>query len=280
MIKNSNLIENDYVSVPCGRCYGCRLDIAKQWSIRCVHEAQMHEHNCLIHLTYNEECIPSDGSVNKRHLQLFIKRLRRRIEPIKILYYGCGEYGEKLGRPHYHVLIFGYDFADKTPWKTMFPTKFNRFSTAPSYIMYRSETLEKLWKYGYSGIGDITIESAGYVARYIRKKITGDIAPKHYKGKKPEFPLMSRRPAVGKNWFEKYTYDVYPKDFLHFDGKAYKPPRYYDKLLQRRNYKMFESIKNKRRENVVKENPKRLMDKQKFKRLVTKSLIRRYEIDE
>lgn len=238
----------------------------------------MHEDNCLIHLTYNPENLPKDGSISKPELVKFCKRLRRKIEPIKISYYGCGEYGEKLGRPHYHIMIFGFDFKDKYLWKYRFPQKYNRFSTVNKYPLFRSPMLEDRWKFGHSAVGEITIESAGYVARYVRKKIGGEIALRHYKGLKPEFAIMSKDPAIGKTWFEKYWNDVYPRDYIHIDGQKYKPPRYYDKLLERMNFKMYEVVKERRFEKLQRLSNPELMRKQKHKRLVTKSLIREMEI--
>lgn len=232
----------------------------------------------MLTLTYNQEHIPIDGSVNKPELVKFCKRLRRKIEPRRISYFGCGEYGEKFSRPHYHILIFGYNFPDRYKWKLRNPKYYNRFSTADAYYMYRSPTLEKLWKLGFTSIGEITIQSAGYVARYVRKKITGEIALKHYKGLMPEFAIMSKKPAIGKEWLRKYLSDVYPKDFFHIEGKRYSPPRYYDKLLMRWNWSMYEGVKKQRELNLIKEDNPTMMRKQKHKRLVTAGLERSYEI--
>ncbi len=76
------------IEVACGQCIGCRLDKSKEWAIRCVHEAQMHEANCFITLTYNAENLPSDGSLVKEHFQKFMKRLRK-TTPQKIRYFHC-----------------------------------------------------------------------------------------------------------------------------------------------------------------------------------------------
>ena len=150
------------VSLPCGQCIGCRLERSRQWAMRCVHEAQLHEHNCFITLTYDDTHLPSDQSLHYRDFQLFIKRLRKRFPTTKISYYMAGEYGENFGRPHYHACIFGLDFHDKKLWKR----------TTSGSLIYRSSDLEALWPFGYSSIGDVNFESAAYVARYIMKKQT------------------------------------------------------------------------------------------------------------
>ena len=88
--------------VPCGRCMGCRLESSRQWAIRCVHEASLHDRNCMVNLTYNGSFLPSGGSLQKRDVQLFIKRLRRRFPLSKIRYFYCGPIvtGKQIGRAH------------------------------------------------------------------------------------------------------------------------------------------------------------------------------------
>ncbi len=219
------------VTVPCGQCIGCRLDRSRQWAIRCVHEAQMHEHNSFITLTYNDDKLPPDRSLDLRHFQLFMKKLRTYLADNgfpKIRFYHCGEYGAEFGRPHYHSLIFGHDFPDKTLWKTV--------NELP---LYRSATLEDLWTDGFSSIGTVTFESAAYVARYILKKITGECADDHYceidpetgevlSHRRPEYTTMSRRPGIGSAWLDKYLTDVYPSDEVILRGRSLRPPKYYD----------------------------------------------------
>jgi hypothetical protein len=145
----------------------------------------------------------------------------------------AGEYGEKLGRPHWHACIFGLSFDDKKLWRRS-PSGAN---------LYRSQDLELLWPFGHSSIGDVTFESAAYVARYIMKKVTGKNADEHYTEidpesgeitkRKPEFTKMSLKPGIGYEWYKKYTSDVYPHDYVVVRGKKVKPPKYYDK-----NYKI------------------------------------------
>jgi hypothetical protein len=109
----AELANNYAVVVPCGQCLGCRLDKANDWAIRCVHEAKLHLHNCFITLTYNDDCLPADGSLHREHLQLFFKRLRRYLDyhdNSKIRFLCCGEYGDLNRRPHYHILCFSVVF--------------------------------------------------------------------------------------------------------------------------------------------------------------------------
>lgn len=162
----------------------------------------------------------------------------------------CGEYGEKLGRPHYHYCLFGEDFReDRYEWRT-----------SNGNLLYRSPWLEELWPHGNAEIGDLTFESAAYVARYIMKKITGDMANDHYKrvcpetGEiywlPPEFNVMSRRPGIGAEWMEKFRNDVYNTDSVVVRGMQCKPPRYYDKLLELVDAAAAEQIKEERAKGI------------------------------
>lgn len=217
------------LSLPCGQCIGCRLERSRQWAMRCMHEAQTHQHNCFITLTYDNTHLPSDGSLHYKDFQLFIKRLRKKFGNTRIRYYMAGEYGENFGRPHFHACIFGYDFHDKKLWKR----------TPAGSMLYRSADLETLWPFGYSSIGDVNFESAAYVARYIMKKVTGHNAKAHYTeidpdtgeitSRKPEFNKMSLKPGIGYEWYKQYKNDVYPHDYVIIKGKKVKPPKFYDK---------------------------------------------------
>lgn len=252
---------NDIIKIPCGQCIGCRLERSRQWAIRCLHEASLYEKNCFITLTYSSENLPENSSLLHRDFQLFMKRLRKQYGS-GIRFYMCGEYGEEqdaekseastIGRPHFHACIFNHDFSDKEIWKTVNDVK-----------LYVSESLDKLWNKGYATIGDVTFESAAYVARYIVKKIYGDSSKEHYNridmetGEMtpilPEYTCMSRRPGIGKDWYEAFKADLY-KDFITLRGVKMKPPKYYDDLLEREQPDRSAKIKENRKEEATK-NP-------------------------
>ena len=216
------------VDVPCGQCIGCRLERSRQWAVRCVHEASLYDKNCFITLTYDDQHLPYDGSLNLDHFQRFMKRLRKRYGD-GIRFFHCGEYGENFGRPHYHACLFNFDFPDREFW-----------SQRQGVNLYTSAALAELWPYGFSSIGDVTFESAAYVARYVMKKVTGDAAEEHYTRvceitgqiyeRKPEYVTMSRRPGIGRGWVDKYLGDVYPSDFVVINGVKCRPPRFYDSI--------------------------------------------------
>lgn len=258
----------EQIQLPCGQCIGCRLERSRQWALRCVHEASLHDSNSFLTLTYADD----PKTLNLEDIQHFLKRLRRRIESTKIKFFQCGEYGELFSRPHHHVLLFGYDFPDRKIWAR---------STA-GYV-YRSDLLEELWPYGFSSIGDVTFESAAYVARYCLKKVNGPLALDHYLGRKPEFVTMSRRPGIGSQWIEKYHGDVYPKDFVTVrDGIKCRPPRFYDNFFMANHLEEFKQIKERRiiqGKLLAQDNtPDRLAVKEKVKEVSIQSLRRNLEI--
>ena len=238
----------------------------------------MHEFNCFITLTYDDEHLPTGGTLVRRDLVLFWKKLRRELHPLTIRYFACGEYGEKLGRPHYHALLFGYDFPDKT-----------LHTTQRGVELFTSKTLTTWWGKGITSIGTVTFQSAAYVARYIMKKVNGDLAQRHYVyidkftgeciNRIPEFPAMSRNPGIGSTWFEKYHTDVFPSDQCTLEGKHYKTPRFYDKLLARNDGPLAAAdVKAKRRHTALdraKDNtPERLAVREKCQEEKMSRLIR------
>lgn len=241
------------IKVPCGQCIGCRLEKSRQWAIRCLHEASLYSHNCFITLTYDEIHLPPNESVDLRHFQLFMKRLRKKYSG-SIRYYHCGEYGTKNNRPHYHAIIFNHDFKDK-----QLHTVINKNN------LYISKELQTLWPFGYSSIGDVTFKSAAYVARYILKKVTGPQAKEHYlhinkttgqiTQRKPEYTTMSRRPGIGADWLKKYKTDVYPEDLIVINGIKMKPPKYYDKQFEIDSPKDYQKMRAKRKQTGARQAP-------------------------
>ena len=188
----------------------------------------MHFENSFITLTYDDQHLPKNGSLDHTHFQKFLKRLRKELGDKKIRYYMAGEYGDKSWRPHYHALIFGHDFADDRYYWTQ--RKGNKY--------YRSPLLERCWTMGMSDVSNFTYANAAYVARYVSKKITGNMAEEHYQridenGEpyqlQPEYNRMSNRPGIGSSWFDRYRKEVFPCDEIVINGKKYPVPKYYER---------------------------------------------------
>lgn len=229
------------VEIPCGQCIGCRLERSRQWAIRCVHEASLYEDNCFVTLTYDDEHLPESRSLVLRDFQLFMKRLRMLVGmgfDSGIRFFHCGEYGEKFERPHYHACIFNWDFPDKVHYKTRGGFKY-----------YNSGMLDACWSdsagrpIGFAVIGDVTFESAAYVARYVTKKVTGENAAEFYEGRKPEYVTMSRARGIGSGWMDKFQGDVFPSDEVVLRGRRLRPPKFYDKVLEMKSPADYQRMK-------------------------------------
>lgn len=221
------------LSLPCGKCIGCRMARARAWAARCWHEAQFHEKNTFLTLTYAPDFLPKNKKgkciVSVAHYQAFMKRFRtyldRHHDGTKIRFFHCGEFGSKRGRSHYHALIFGFDFPDKKFYK------FNKLGQP----LYRSDTLDRLWGKGICVIGDLTYQSAGYVARYCLKKEYGN---KSDRGSgRSEYITMSNRPGIGYEWYRKYRSQLLSVGFVSIPGKdgnwiKVEIPKYYMNKLK------------------------------------------------
>jgi hypothetical protein len=227
-----------------------------------MHEASMSSDNSFITLTYSKEFLPKNGSVDKEAFPGFMKRLRNRFDR-KIRYYYCAEYGEDFLRPHYHGLMFNLDFEDKYLW-----------TYRDGFPVWRSPTLEKCWKFGFSEIGTLTFESAGYVSRYCTKKVYGQLAEDYYGEYEPEFARGSNRPGIGASWIQANWRDVYPEDRVVVarpDKPVFfcKPPRYYDKLLFDIDPEMYHEVMEKRRVQAIQSVFKKSFDRLEARRYIT-----------
>lgn len=244
------------LSVPCSQCIMCRLGRACGNGIRCMHEASMYgpggTDNMFLTLTYEDGKLPPFGTLVPRDVQLFIKRLRKAIYPAQCRFYGCGEYGEKLARPHYHLLIFGYRFADMSYWK----------KSGCGEKLYVSAQLRKLWPFGDHYIGAVTFASAAYVARYCLDVVNGDEGKEYYRiidpatGRDvidsetgeimrycPQFSRMSLKPGIGASWLAKYRQQTFAHDYIIIDGRKMPVPKYYDEILSRSDPEKLECLK-------------------------------------
>lgn len=254
------------VRLPCGRCNGCRLERSRQWAMRCLYEAKMHKSNCFLTLTYDDKNLPHDYSLDTAELSLFAKRLHNRLlrsRGFGIRYYGCGEYGDQTGRPHYHLLVFGHDFEDK---------KFFSRGKRDGEDLYTSAYLTDVWKKGLCTVGAVTFDSAAYVARYIMKKVTGAPADDHYMGRQPEFTVMSRRPGVGLDFCQRYGDEIYSADSVIVNGKEVPPPRFFDLYRERVDPVGFAGVKKARKRRALSDFSRKKADSTS-RRMVTRELV-------
>lgn len=229
--------EYDYIHLPCRQCLRCRLRLAQSWAIRIENEADCYDRNCFITLTFNEIGLMRHGpSLRHDFWQKFMMRLRKR-HGAGIRSYMCGEYGEKFQRPHYHAVLFNFNFDDLVPFRSSYGS-----------TLYTSEELKRLWTnpddgypYGFVTVGSVTYDSAAYVARYCLKKVNGIKAKEHYSytdpytGRvldlKPEYNVPSK--GLGRKYYEMYKDEIYVTDsIVNSKGRECRPPKYYDTKFQ------------------------------------------------
>lgn len=194
--------------------------------MRIMHEAQMHGLSSFVTLTYDDDHIPHDWSLRYSDFQLFVERVRRRYPGAR--FFMCGEYGDATLRPHYHACLFGVHFSDRKLFS----------KSGAGSDLYTSSELSALWANGHASVGDLTFESAAYVARYVTKKLNkpdddrllrfDDNGVCYWLA--PEFARMSLKPGIGANWWKKYGQEVLARGNVVMRGVEMKVPRYYAKL--------------------------------------------------
>lgn len=275
--------------IPCGQCWSCRLEHSRQWAERIVLEQKAHpEWECyFLTLTYSPYTLPPNmdewgviedlgngGSLYKTDMTLFIKRLRKYWkdhyghEGIRFFY--CGEYGEKGMRAHYHMIVMNLPhLMDYLEFYKL--TRDKNILYKEKYIdadIEKEELFTRLWKLGFVTVGEVNYNTAAYVARYTMKKVfrKEDGIDEHEwyagLGKRPEFINMSRRPGIGKDYFDMCKDEIYKNDevIIKTEGKngnikvkKLKPPSYYDKLYDIEEHEILEQIKARRKQAIENE---------------------------
>ena len=165
-------------------------------------EAAYWKESCFMTLTFNDECLPLDGSLSKEVVQKYVKRVRKNTGK-ELKYYLCGEYGERNMRPHYHVIFFGLGHKDK-------------------------KILDESWSFGFTYFRPLCFEVAQYVAAYVQKKLNGEMAKEVYGERIAPFSLMSK--GLGKRWALDNIEYLNKYKCITIKGKPVGIPRYYTKV--------------------------------------------------
>lgn len=269
-VDQSPIYGTDVIQVPCGKCIGCRLDYSRQWANRCMLELKYHKDAWFVTLTYDQAHVPmswySDPStgealqamtLRKRDFQLFIKRLRRSGQQVR--YFAAGEYGDKHLRPHYHAILFGLHLDDLE----VYPDHVGDFP------YYTSKFLQSVWDDGLDNqpyinrdgdsvkptrgmviVAEVNWNTCAYVARYVLKKQKGFDA-EAYKvfNIEPPFSLMSRRPGIGRQYYDEN--DCYKYEYINVStadgGRKFRPPKYFDRLQSEVEPESYDLVRSFRR---------------------------------
>lgn len=252
----------DFTEIPCGRCVECRLNYSRQWADRCMYELSYYrpEEAWFVTMTYDDDHIMDVGSdvfsgtLLKSDLQLFFKNLRRQIEyhgyGDGVRFYACGEYGSKTFRPHYHVILYGLNLLKNDNLQYWVKTK-TGFNT------WRSPFLEKVWKKGFVVVSTVTWDTCAYTARYVMKKVGGASSEDYVAhGVEPEFTLMSRKPGIGRQYFDDHYSEIYENDEIFLSGpdggRKCKPPKYYDSIYEKIEPEKYSKVKERRKDVAIK----------------------------
>ncbi|AXL15538.1 replication initiator protein [Microviridae sp.] len=216
--NRKNGFEDMELALPCGKCEACLKKRVDMWALRCMHEAQQHDENCFITLTYSDDNLPKNNSLLHRDFQLFMKRLRKHFKGKSIRYFMCGEYGGLTFRPHYHALLFGVDFNDK-----------KQCAQSGSVISYSSSTLDRLWRVGLTDLGNVHYGTAKYCAKYSLKALQDESVDYELLGIVPEYQRMSN--GIGSIHADKYSSEIGLHDNLIVNGFKNPVPRYYENFI-------------------------------------------------
>lgn len=191
--------------LPCGTCVGCKIAHSREWAFRIMAELRTWNGKALfLTFTYDQDHLPDDQGLHKDHLQKFWKRLRKGLSGRKIMYYACGEYGDRFKRPHYHAIVFGVDLRDL-------------------------ELIEDCWRFGFVGHGSVTYDSARYVAGYIDKKFGTTTNKQVYGDLQPPYQACSQ--GIGYRYFLAHK-DEIMESGITLHGSRMSIPRYFSKKFE------------------------------------------------
>lgn len=224
----------------CRKCLPCRLNQAREKAIRCWHESKCHEKSIFLTLTYSDQHLASPR-LQYQDWQSFIQALRDKVaydyskthlcemkvarKATTISYMVTGEYGELNKRPHWHAILFNYAPDDSTYYRT----------SDRGDKLYKSKTIDEIWGKNDpdtrpNEFGAVTIESAGYVARYAAKKLVHGRDQEH--NYHPLHKTSSKR-AIGRSWLEKNWQHTFEHGFVNLPTGIASIPRYYTDWLKK-----------------------------------------------
>ncbi len=261
------------LEVACKQCNGCLMDRSDDWKVRLYGESLKSNDNFFITYTFSDEELhkrKNPLSVDKRDMQLFNMRLRKKIrsenphkkseEPeefkkwndeMKLKFYQVWEYGHLEGRPHYHSIHFNVPYFDDLVLYS---------EGKQGDKLYTSKKLDELWGFGLAVIGEVNMKTISYTTNYLTGSKYGDKADEYYSRTDLETGEVyqvekegsSMSQGLGADFYQDYRSDMYPKDFLTIDGRKMKLPGYFDRLEAIEDDIRFDDIKEKRIEGAMK----------------------------
>ncbi len=237
------ILRGKKLMIPCGKCAYCMMQYSNQWAHRCSLEAKQYKENYFITLTYDNENLPRQkkindhtgeieeyNSLNKEHLKKFIKGIRnyyyRKYKHTGIKFLACGEYGEKGGRPHYHLIMFNLPMEDLKP----------KFINKKGEQYWTSETIENIWKKGLTIATEYSWNTGEYIARYLSKRADTNWDANYYKDRRLVKEYITMSNGIGKKYLEENKEEILDNDKVMINQKGTiiypKTFKYFLRLLE------------------------------------------------
>lgn len=254
------------IEVPCGNCIQCRLKYSKDWAVRCSLEAQEHQFNYFVTLSYDDDHIVKgkfgNGTLVPDHYTQFMKSLRQKMKRelgfVGVRMFGCGEYGDLSNRPHLHIILFNCPLPDLTVDFIDSEGQVSRHRNGLGQLMYYSQFIKDIWPYGNITVDDANYNTEAYVSRYILKKQKGQNSSIYSQklGIVPPFIRMSLKPGIGEKYFSKNSSDLIDNPSIILQRSNKEPlvtglPRYYMNKIKDGFTDDYEFMKKKAEENTL-----------------------------
>ena len=239
------------LSLPCNKCLHCRINRTREFAIRSHHESLVgpsgpisQDNNHFVLLTYNDKNLPKHGALQASDVKKFLDRIRadcawRGLPSPRT--FGCGEYGSKTQRPHYHINIFNLKLSDITYLKNLKQNK-----------LYTSTYLTEKWKLGAVTLSPFSHLTAQYTAKYIVKALWADDPPEGDTRVEAPFPLPSQgrvatstQPGLGAFFLDRYAQEIVNLGAIEIDGALAPIPTYYKKRLQKKHNDLYKILLQK-----------------------------------
>ena len=214
--------------VPCGCCRNCRINETTDWSIRALFELHDYDTAAFVTLTYDDEHLPANGSLNKQQLQDYFDTFQHKVEyqkGIKLRFFAAGEYGDHTHRCHYHAIMYGLnpDPFDKNNDRKLIAESWKYCSP----LMFEWNRHD----YNKNAINFVTRETIQYVAGYVQKKLKSYRA-EEYKALGIEAPFKIQSRGLGINYAKENADILRENGFTYYNGKKVRIPRYFREKLQ------------------------------------------------
>lgn len=277
--------------IPCNYCLNCRKDKQNYYIDRANYEYKTRLTASFVTFTYDDiwllaRCSVLDSfghpifdtdsngvvslrqSLNYSDLTRFIDNIRHYIvnhsEIQGVLcqpdfsYIYCGEYGDEFGRPHFHVLFFGLDFA------------------------FCKKIIFNQWKYGFIDVLPLLDGGIRYVVKYMDKQLFGNLAALEFDNLGRARPRIRMSVGFGKGILNDNIVSILKNDFTYPVGNGLRRPvSSYWKRLITLGYRKNDSTKSYSYHKKVKDNISNIMSSvYNLKDCSSDSSIREFKISQ